>query len=231
MLNHDPNAAEKALAARYAAGLVEDGMVVGLGTGSTAHYLIEALGERVREGLRIIAVPTSEASAQYARTLGIPLATLEERPRLDLDIDGADEVDPRLNLIKGHGGALLREKIVALSASRFVVTVHAAKLVERLGTTFPIPVEVVRFGWIRTRDELAALGLTPALRGGLADPFVTDNGNYILDCHATPEADLAALAAPIKALTGVVEHGLFIDIASKVIVAGRRGDQVEVLKR
>ena len=216
-------AGQKAVAARRAADEVRDGMVVGLGTGSTAAVLVAALGERVRQGLRFIGVPTSEATARQARELGIPLATLEERPRLDLDIDGADEVDPAGDLIKGLGGALLREKIVAVASARLVIMVDESKRVGRLGEKAPVPVEVVRFGWRRTADALRALGAEPVLRGGQGSAFVTDGGNYILDCRFPGTRDLAALAGPVKALVGVVEHGLFTGMRPSVLIGHADG--------
>lgn len=215
-------AAQKALAGRRAAEAVQDGMVVGLGTGSTAAALLEALGQRVRDGLRFTGVPTSEATARRAAELGIPLATLEERPGLDLDIDGADEVDPRGELIKGLGGALLREKIVACAARRLLIMVDESKLVGRLGEKAPVPVEVVRFGWTCTAQALRALGAVPVLRGGTASPFLTDGGNLVLDCRFPAGADLVALAGPLKATVGVVEHGLFTGMRPTIVVA--RGD-------
>jgi ribose 5-phosphate isomerase A len=213
--------------AAQAANLVEDGMVVGLGSGSTAALMVQALGERVRNGLRIIGVPTSEATAGLARSLNIPLATLEDQPRLDLDIDGADEVDPLFNLTKGLGGALLREKIVATAASRLAIIVDAGKLVEQLGSHAPLPVEIIPFGWRATQQALAQLGATPALRTQGDAPFVTDGSHYILDCRFPPGTDLPALAPAIKALTGVVDHGLFLGMASLVIVG--YPDHVETL--
>lgn len=215
-------AGQKAVAARRAADEVRNGMVVGLGTGSTAAVLVTALGERARQGLRFTGVPTSEATARQARELGIPLATLEERPQLDLDIDGADEVDPVGDLIKGLGGALLREKIVAVASARLVIMVDESKLVERLGDKTPVPVEVVRFGWRQTAEALRRLGAEPTLRGGEASPFVTDGGNFVLDCRFPGAPGLAALAAPIKATVGVVEHGLFTGMRPTVLIG--RGD-------
>ncbi len=214
---------QKALAARRAADEVRDGMVVGLGTGSTAAVLVAALGERVKGGLRFVGVPTSEATARQASELGIPLATLEQRPQLDLDIDGADEVDPARDLIKGLGGALLREKIVAVAAARLVIMVDESKLVGRLGEKAPVPVEVVRFGWRRTAEALRALGAEPALRGGEADAFVTDGGNFILDCRFPGARDLAALAGAIKGVVGVVEHGLFTGMRPTVLIGRADG--------
>ncbi len=217
-------AAQKAAAAVRAAMEVQPGMVVGLGSGSTAALVVESLGARLRDGLRFFGVPTSEATRLQAERLGIPLTTLEERPELDLDIDGADEVDPRGELIKGLGGALLREKLVASAARRLIVVVDEGKRVARLGGHAPVPVEVVRFGWRGTAARLQALGAAPELRGGAGDPFVTDGGNHILDCRFPEEADLARLAAPIKSLLGVVEHGLFVGMHPTVITGQSDGN-------
>lgn len=223
----------KEAAARHAAGLVENGMVVGLGSGSTAELFVYALGERARAGLNLLGVPTSEATERLARAAGIGLATLEERPRLDIDIDGADAVDPALNLLKGLGGALLREKIVAAAAARFVVIVDESKLCESLAQVPLVPVEVIPFGWSRVAAELAELGarVTRRPRRDAPDkPFITDGGHYILDCRFSGMAAPAALAMQIKALTGVVEHGLFIGMASVAIVGAADGG-VRVLTR
>jgi len=216
-------AGQKALAARRAAEEVQQGMIVGLGTGSTAALLVTALGERVRQGLRFTGVPTSEATAKQARALGIALATLEEHPSLDLDIDGADEVDPKRDLTKGLGGALLREKIVAGAAKRLIIMVDESKLVSRLGEKTPVPVEVTPFGWTRTGNALRELGAEPVLRGGVTGPFVTDGGNYVLDCRFPATTALAALAGAIKATVGVVEHGLFVGMRPTVVVGKADG--------
>lgn len=220
---------QKQAAARHAAELVEDGMVVGLGSGSTAQLVVAELGRRVQTGLRFVGVPSSDETARLATSLGIALATLEEQSSLDIAIDGADEVDPHLNLVKGRGGALLREKIVALAGNRFVVVVDESKRVERLGAHAPIPVEVVPFGWITTRRRLEQIGLTGDLRGR-ATPYMTDGGNFILDCRPEAALDLTdpATARGIKAQTGVVEHGLFLGITSSAIV-GRTDGSVDVL--
>lgn len=221
----------KRAAALRAVEYVRDGMKVGLGTGSTAALAVEALGERVRDGLMIVGVPTSERTAALARQLGIPLATLEECPQLDITIDGADEVDlATLNVIKGLGGALLREKVVALASKYEVLAVDESKVVARLGDHTPVPVEVVQFGWTNTAEVLRALGCDPRRRiadGG--EPYVTDSGNYLLDCHFGGIDDPPGLASRIKATTGVVEHGLFISIAHRVVIAG--GEGVRVLER
>jgi ribose 5-phosphate isomerase A len=226
---HDAQAAMKERAARHAAGLVQDGMIVGLGSGSTATLLVRALAERAEHGLTFIGVPTSEAIADLARSLGLKVTTIEEQPQLDLAIDGADEVDPALNLIKGLGGALLREKIVESAARKLVIIVDASKLVPRLGSQAPVPVEVVPFGWQNTKRALESLGCVAERRMAGADPFVTDGGHYILHCRFAPIADAHDLGARIKALTGVVEHGLFLGMAQEVIVG--HPDRVETLRR
>lgn len=208
-------------------------MVVGLGSGSTAALFVQALGERVRAGLRITGVPTSEATERLARSLDIPLATLEEHARLDMDIDGADAVDPALNLLKGLGGALLREKIVAAASSRFVVIVDEGKLVDTLAAAPLVPVEVVPFGWSRTYAALEGLGAVVTRRATRDDPgraVVTDGGHYILDCRFANLSDPAATASRIKALTGVVEHGLFIGMATAAVVGDGDG-QVHTMTR
>lgn len=216
----------KEAAARHAATLVEDGMVLGLGSGSTAALFVYALGERVRAGLRVVGVPTSLATERLAAAEGIVLATLEQYPRLDLDVDGADAVDPALNLLKGLGGALLREKIVAAAATRFVVIVDAGKVVDALAAAPLVPVEVIPFGWTRTRAALEGLGALVGQRmrrDAPDEPFVTDGGHYVLDCRFADLSDPAATAAQIKALTGVVDHGLFIGMATEAVVGGADG--------
>jgi ribose 5-phosphate isomerase A len=220
----DRDALKKA-AAEAAVGLVSDGMIVGLGTGSTAAFAIEALGMRHRRGLRFLGIPTSERSAAQAISLGIPLTTFAEHPRIDLTIDGADEVERgTLNLVKGLGGALLREKIVAAASRRLAIIVDDAKIVDRLGSRSSVPVEVVAFGREATQASLEELGgeiklrLTPS-----GDPFVTDSGNRILDCSFGPIADPAGLEQRIDRIVGVVENGLFIGRASVVFVADAAG--------
>jgi 6-phosphogluconolactonase len=221
----------KKAAAQRAVNEVADGMVVGLGTGSTASHALTALAERIKAGLRITGIPTSEATAAMARDLGIPLGNLAGDVRPDLTIDGADEVERgSLALIKGHGGALLREKIVASASKRVIIIVDDSKLVDRLGSAAPVPVEIVRFGWEVTRRRLGELGATVALR--LAPdgaPFVTDGGNYLIDCTFGAIGDLHGLANRLAATVGVVENGLFLDIAHQVMVAGRDG--VKILSR
>ena len=213
-----------------AAEFIEDGMTVGLGTGSTAYWAVERLGERVREGLRVRGVPTSRRTEEQARRLGIPLVTLGEAGELDIAIDGADEIGPGLALIKGGGGALLREKLVAAAARRFVVIADKSKKVEVLGR-FPLPVEVVQFAWEVTARRVAeVMGVEPSLRrderGGV---YVTDNGNYILDCRCGEIADPSKTERELKLLTGVVECGLFVGMADAAIVATE--DDVEVIGR
>jgi ribose 5-phosphate isomerase A len=218
----------KKQAALRAVEFIEDGMVVGLGTGSTAYFVVEGLGARVKEGLKITGIPTSERTATQARSLGIPLATFAEHQRIDLTIDGADEVERRsLNLIKGLGGALLREKIVAAASQRLVIVVDQEKLVDRLGDHTPVPVETVQFGWQATAAALTRLGTEPVLRHAHEDhPFITDGGNYTLDCRVTKIADAKALERDINAIVGVVDCGLFIGRASAVIVAATGGIHV-----
>ncbi|GAJ27737.1 ribose-5-phosphate isomerase RpiA [Acidomonas methanolica] len=215
-------------AARRAVTYVEDGMIVGLGTGSTARFMIAALGERVKnEGLRIEAIATSEASDVQARELGIPMTDFAAHSVFDIGIDGADEVERgTLELVKGLGGALLREKIVASACRRFVVIVDESKLVDRLGTHAPLPVEVVPWGWERAARLLAETGAQAAKPRMVRDKlFVTDNSNLILDCHYPGIDDPAALSRAILAITGVVDHGLFLGMTSEVLVAGTGGVQ------
>jgi len=216
----------KRLAAEKAVELVQDGMKVGLGTGSTAFFAIEAIGRLVKDGYKILAVPTSVASEKQARELGIPLATLEEAGTLDITIDGADEVDANLDLVKGMGGALLREKIVAYSTRMEVIVVDDSKIVSKLGTKFPLPVEVVPFSHGRTKTFMEELGCRAELRGGDA-PFITDNGNYIYHLHFERGIkDPYELQKRLKEIPGVVETGLFLNMAKKVIVASESGIRV-----
>lgn len=218
----------KRAAAERAAGFVESGMVIGLGTGSTATFVIEHLAARVRQGLPIVAIPTSEHTAELARGLGIPLATFGDHRHIDLAIDGADEVERgSLDLIKGHGGALLREKIVAAASARFIVVVDDEKLVDRLGERIAVPVEVVQFGWQATASALEKLGGEPVLRQSEGRSFVTDGGNFILDCGFPPIAEPEQLERSINMTVGVVENGLFIGRTSAVVVASETG--VEIL--
>jgi ribose 5-phosphate isomerase A len=216
----------KAAAGRLAASLVQDGMALGLGTGSTVAFFLEALAERVRaEGLRLRGVPTSLDTERRCWELGLPLAGLEELERLDLTIDGADEIDPQFRLIKGGGGALLREKVVAQQSRELVIVVDPKKRVERLGTTFALPVEVVPFALAPVLRAVRALGANPVQRGAHAlPPYRTDNGNAVLDL-SFPDgiADPQALEQRLKAIAGVVEVGLFIGLAHGVIVGFEDG--------
>jgi len=216
---------QKRAAAEAAVQLVENGMVVGLGTGTTAAFAVEALARRHRDGLRFLGIPTSERIAAQARALGIPLTSFAEHRQIDLTIDGADEVERgTLNLVKGLGGALLREKIVAAASRRLVIIVDASKLADHLGMHVPVPVEAVAFGLEVTAAALEGLGAAVALRRTEAGaPFVTDSGNRILDCRFGPIADPARLETRIRAIVGVVECGLFISRADTVFVADEEG--------
>jgi len=224
----------KFVAAKRATDFVEDGMRVGLGTGSTAAWLVRCLGEMVRDdGLKIRGVPTSSRTADLAREVGIPVISLDEAKWLDLTIDGADEFDGELNLIKGGGGALLQEKIVATASDQMVVIVDAAKEVETLGA-FPLPCEVIPFGWQTTKaliEEtligLDVLGRDVTLRMNGATPFITDEGNHILDLHLGRIGNPRQLAMVINQMPGVVENGLFIDICDAVVI-GYGDGRVEV---
>jgi ribose 5-phosphate isomerase A len=226
---------QKRAAAARALEFVRTGMRLGLGTGSTARCFVELLAERVRAGLDVLAVPTSEATRVDAERLGIPLSTLEETPQLDVTVDGADEIDPDLNLIKGGGGALLREKIVASASASMIVIADQSKWVRVLGR-FPLPIEVVPFGLavIRAAVEAACAGAGspgPALlrRNKDGHAFVTDGGHWILDAALGRISDPRELAARLRAITGVVEHGLFIGLARTALVAGETG--VRVIER
>jgi ribose 5-phosphate isomerase A len=218
----------KQAAAESAVALVEDGMILGLGTGSTAILAVDILGKRVKSGLRVTGIPTSERTAEQARSLGIPVSTLDEHPAIDLTIDGADEVElGTLNLNKGRGGALLREKIVASASKRLVIIVDESKLVERLGSHFPLSVELIPFGWHVAARKLEALGANVVLRTGSdGKPYVSDGGHYIVDCAFGPIASPSKLEFELNSMVGLVEHGLFLGMAAQVIVAGSGGVKV-----
>jgi ribose 5-phosphate isomerase A len=219
---------EKELTGRAAAQMVREGDVVGLGTGSTAYFTVIALGERVKAGLKIIGIPTSVKTADLARSIGIPLTTLDEHPDIDITIDGADEIDPQLRMIKGGGGALLREKVVASASKKMVAVVDSAKVVPVLGT-FPLPVEIIAFARAVVEKKMVALGGSPKLRTKAdGSPYITDNGNEILDCNFREIKDPPALALILSNTPGIVEHGLFIGIASLALVA--RGGRVEEMR-
>jgi ribose 5-phosphate isomerase A len=222
----------KRKAAERAVALVEDGMKLGLGTGSTARHVLQVIAERRKrsELMQVCGVPTSRATEDFARELGIPLTTLDKHPHLDLAIDGTDEVDPDLNLIKGLGGALLWEKIVASSASRFVIVCDESKVVRRLGEKAPVPIEVVPFAYQIHMPFLEDLGGKPKLREKDGAPFVSDGGHYIIDCYFDDGiADPWRLEAELKHRAGVVETGLFLDMAESVVVAA--ADGIKVLER
>lgn len=220
---------EKQLAARAAVQLVEAGNIVGLGSGSTAAHAVRFLAERIRDGLKIVGVPTSLKTKQLAEQLGIPLTTLEQNPKIDIDIDGADEIDPQLNLIKGGGGAFLREKIIASVSRRFIVIGDSAKQVTRLGK-FPLPVEVISFAQSLIKIRIEALGAQVALRQyAYGNPYITDEGHHILDCTFGQIADPPDLAQKLRSIPGVIEHGLFIGMAEMALVA-RNGEVVRIAR-
>jgi ribose 5-phosphate isomerase A len=211
--------------AERALDLIQDGAIVGLGSGRAATAFVEALGKRVRAGLRVRGVPTSQATADVATRCGIPLAALDEDTRIDVTVDGADEVDPQLNLIKGYGGALVREKIVAAASQRLVILVGTEKLVPVLGTRGILPVEVVQFGALFCRRRLNAMGYPSTIRAVEGRTFVTDNGNHILDCTVAAIADPAELELAIVSIPGVVGTGLFVNMAHTVLI--QDGERVE----
>ena len=213
----------KKLAAERAVQFVEDGMIVGLGTGSTAEFAIRKLGAMVKGGLHIQAIPTSQKSKKLAGEFEIPLIELDDTVEIDVTIDGADEVDSNLNLIKGGGGALTREKIVADHTKKLIIVVDETKIVKRLGADFPVPVEVTKFAWAATKKTLIDLGCTAELRTIMDEKFITDNGNYIINCDFGPISQPEVLEKDINAIPGVVENGLFINLADLVIVGSRQG--------
>jgi ribose 5-phosphate isomerase A len=221
----------KRAAAQTAVALINNGMIVGLGTGSTASFAVSIIAQRVSDGLNIIGIPTSEKIEQLARSLGIPISTLAEHDHIDIAIDGADEVEiGTLNLIKGRGGALLREKIVATAAEHLVIVVDDSKLVDCLGIRNPVPLEVVPFGWQATAKRLRSLGASLTLRlGPDGQPFISDGGHYILDCAFGAIEYPVHLQQQLDRTVGVVESGLFLGLTSQVIVGSRKG--VSVLHR
>jgi ribose 5-phosphate isomerase A len=231
-MNPSEQAQWKTASAEAAANLVEDGMIVGLGTGSTAAFFVARLGRRIaEEGLKISGIPTSEGTAAQANAAKIPLTSFAEHQRIDLTVDGADEVElGTLNLIKGRGGALLREKIVAAASVRMVVVADETKLVDRLGSLVAVPVEVAQFGWQVTARSLEQIGGKPLLRlGADKKPFVTDGGNYVIDCALGPMAMPAEVGEQFDHVVGVVEHGLFLGFASEALIGS--SDGVKIIKR
>ncbi len=215
----------KQAAADAAVEQLHDGMIVGLGSGTTSELALAAIGQRVKAGLRIIGIPTSEKIAGLARGLGIPLSALAEHSRIDVTIDGADEVEiGTLSLIKGGGGNLLREKIVAASSARLVIVADSSKVVERLGTHWSVPVEVIPFGWQATAGRLKQSGADPVMRlAPDGQPYLTDGGHYILDCAFGPIQNPPELQARLDGTVGVVDHGLFIGMASEAVIGGPEG--------
>jgi ribose 5-phosphate isomerase A len=214
----------KQLAAEKAVSFLDNGMTIGLGTGSTAYWAIEKIGEKVRkEGWNIKAIATSFVSEEQARGLGIPIFDFSVIKSIDITIDGADEVNPKLQLIKGGGGALLREKIVATNSKQMIVVADESKWVETLGK-FPLPVEVVHFGWERTFDKLQMLGCDAKRRMKGTTPYITDNGNFIIDCAFGEIKDPPHLHEMVNAIAGVVDNGLFIHIASKLVLGYENGE-------
>jgi len=219
---------EKEAAAHASVRFVRDGNIVGLGSGSTAVYAVRLLGERVRSGLKILGIPTSNQTRDLAASLGIPLTTFDDIQEIDVTIDGADEFDSQLSLIKGGGGALLREKIVASASRQVVIVADSSKQVPILGT-FPVPVEVIAFAQPFVKKRIESFGASVKLRQSKGRAFVTDEGHHILDCSFGQIPDAPALSRKLRDVTGVVEHGLFIGMASIVLVA--RGQEVTELRR
>ncbi|RCW50605.1 MULTISPECIES: ribose-5-phosphate isomerase RpiA [Halanaerobium] len=219
----------KKLTGERAAEYIKDGMIIGLGTGSTAYYAIKKVGEMVKNGLKIKAVPTSKETAKLAAAEGIELVELSDVKSLDLTIDGADEVDPDFNLIKGGGGALLREKIVASATDQLIIVVDESKLVEHLGA-FPLPVEVTPFSWQYTQQMIEKFSCSSKIRKENGEIFVTDNGNYILDCDFGKIEDPVKIAVELNKLPGVVENGIFAEMA-EIIVVGYNDGHIEVLEK
>lgn len=213
----------KKIAAEKATEEVRDGTVVGLGTGSTVYYALLKLGAMVRDGLNIVGIPTSDGTEKIATEQSIPLSTLASHPVIELTIDGADEVDAHLNLIKGGGAALVREKIIANASKRILIIVDESKVSRVLGTSFALPVEIVRFGWEATQREVNNICGKSDLRGGIENPLITDNGNYILDCHFEGIPEPEKIELQLNNIPGVVENGIFVNRADKVIIGTPTG--------
>ncbi|WP_122790077.1 ribose-5-phosphate isomerase RpiA [Intestinibacillus sp. Marseille-P6563] len=216
---------KKKIAGEKAAEYVKDGMVVGLGTGSTAFHLVNAIGERVKNGLKIQAIPTSKATEAQARELGIPLLTIDEVDHVDLDIDGVDEIDPQFNAIKGGGGALYREKVVATLAKEVIWIMDDSKLVEHIGD-FSLPVEIAQYGSKQAMAKMEEYGLHPVQRMRDGKPFVTDNGNYIVDLQVGAGFDIEGTREKLAGIVGVLEHGLFLNMCKRMIVGTDEGVKI-----
>ncbi|MCR2822254.1 ribose-5-phosphate isomerase RpiA [Lederbergia panacisoli] len=217
----------KKLAGEKAVEFVKNDMIIGLGTGSTVYWTILKIGELAKQGLNIKGVPTSKQTEQLANELGIPLVTLSSIHQIDLTIDGADEANPEFELIKGGGGALLREKMVASISKRLVIVMDETKYVAKLGG-FPLPVEITQFGWEMTSRQISALGCEPLLRQKDSIPYITDNGNYILDCHFDEIKDAHKLNQALNMIPGVVENGLFVNMADTMVI-GKKDGNVDIL--
>ena len=213
----------KRIAAEKSVDFIKDGMIIGLGTGSTVKYAIKQIGRSIQEGLTIKAIPTSNETKKIALKEHIPITTLSEYPDIDITIDGADEVDSNLNLIKGGGGALTREKMIAYHSKKVIIIVDESKVVKSLGIDVPLPIEVLRFEWESTKKALENFGCLVEIRKIFDDPFITDNSNYILDCEFEKITDPEQLEIDINMIPGVVENGLFIGVANKVIVGSKKG--------
>lgn len=213
----------KKMAAEKAVERIADGMTIGLGTGSTVKYVIKKLGEMINTGLKIEGVPTSLKTKKIAKKYGIPLVDLDEHTEIDLTIDGADEVDSYLNLIKGGGGALTREKIIAYHSKKELIVVDETKIVKKLGVGFPLPVEVIKYGWNATKKTLEQLDCTAELRKIMDEVYITDNSNYILDCDFGKINEPEVLEKEINSIPGVIENGLFVGLVDEVIVGSKQG--------
>jgi len=213
----------KRLAAEKACEYIEDEMILGLGTGSTVDYALRKIGKMVNEGLKIKGIPTSFRTKKIAKEEKIPLTSLEENPEIDLTIDGADEVDSELRLIKGGGGALTREKMIAYYSKKVIIVIDETKVVKMLGIDFSLPVEVVKFGWTSTKEKLKEFNCNVELRKIMNNPYITDNSNYILDCEFDRIKDPVKLEIDINSIPGVVENGLFIGLADEIIVGSKQG--------
>jgi ribose 5-phosphate isomerase A len=213
----------KRLAAEKACEYIEDGMILGLGTGSTVDYALIKIGNMIKDGLDIKGIPTSSRTKKTAIEHNIPLTTFEENPNIDLTIDGADEVDSELRLIKGGGGALTREKMIAYYSNKVIIVIDETKVVKMLGIDFSLPVEIIKFGWTATKEKLKQFDCNVELRKIMDNPYITDNSNYILDCEFDRIKDPEQLEIDINSIPGVVENGLFIGLADEVIVGSKLG--------